>query len=126
MTANPTTANAGADQTGAATCGLTSTTLAGNTPAVGTGTWTIISGAGGTVVTPNNPTSVFNGVAGTAYTLRWTVANAPCPASSDDVNITFNQAPTTANAGADQAGAATCGLTSTTLAGNTPAVGTGT
>jgi len=36
----------------------------------------------------------LTGVAGTAYTLRWTISNPPCPASTDDVNITFNQNPT--------------------------------
>ena len=66
----PTVANAGPDQTGAATCGLTTVTLAANTPAVGTGAWTITSGAGGTVTTPTSPTSTFTGVAGTAYVLE--------------------------------------------------------
>jgi hypothetical protein len=122
---NPTTANAGADQTGAATCGLTSVTLAGNTPTVGTGAWSIISGTGGSVTTPSSATSAFTGTAGSTYTLRWTISNNPCTASTDDVVITFNQNPTTANAGADQTGAATCGLTSVTLAGNTATVGTG-
>ncbi len=123
---NPTVAAAGADQTGAGTCGTTSTTLAANTPTVGTGTWTIVAGVGGTIVTPGSPTSVFNGVAGNTYTVRWTVTNAPCPASFDEVDITFNLNPTVASAGADQTGAATCGTTSTTLAANTPTVGTGT
>ncbi|WP_165585925.1 hypothetical protein, partial [Pedobacter nototheniae] len=45
----PTVSNAGADQTGLATCGLTSVTLAANTPTSGTGIWSIFSGAGGTV-----------------------------------------------------------------------------
>jgi len=31
------------------------------------------------------------GCSRTAYTLRWTISNPPCPASTDDVNITFNQ-----------------------------------
>ncbi len=123
---NPTVAAAGADQTGAGTCGTTSTTLAANTPTVGTGTWTIVAGVGGTIVTPGSPTSVFNGVAGNTYTLRWTITNSPCPASFDEVDITFNQNPTVAAAGADQTGAGTCGTTSTTLAANTPTVGTGT
>jgi gliding motility-associated-like protein len=121
----PTVANAGPDQTGASMCGLTSTTLAANTPVIGTGAWTITAGTGGTVTTPTSPTSTFTGTAGNAYTLRWTITNAPCTASTDDVNITFNQAPTVANAGADQTGAAMCGLTTTTLAANTPAIGTG-
>ena len=48
-----------------------------------------------------------------------------CTASTDDVVITFNQAPTTSHAGADQTGAATCGLTTVTLAANAPSIGTG-
>ena len=106
-------------------CGLTLTTLAGNTPAIGTGTWSIIGGIGGTVTAPSSPTSTFTGTAGTAYVLRWTISNSPCTASTDDVNIIFNQAPTVANAGPDQTGALMCGLTTATLAANTPAVGTG-
>src|SRR5678809_389402 len=122
---HPTAANAGPDQISAATCGLTSVTLAANAPTVGTGLWTIVSGAGGTITTPTSPISTFTGVAGTTYTLRWTISNAPCTASSDDVVITFNQNPTAANAGPDQISAATCGLTSVTLAANAPTVGTG-
>jgi gliding motility-associated-like protein len=122
---NPSIANAGLDQTGASMCGLTSTTLTANTPLVGTGTWTIQGGAGGNILSPNSPTSTFTGTAGTAYVLRWTVSNPPCPDSFEDVNITFHQNPTTANAGPDQTGASTCGLTTVTLAANNPAVGTG-
>src|SRR5207237_2230860 len=69
--------------------------------------------------------STFSGVAGTSYTLRWTISNAPCPASTDDVAITFGQNPTVANAGPDQTGAAMCGVTTTTLAGNTAVIGSG-
>ena len=125
ITTAPTTANAGPDQNGAATCGLTSVTLAANTPTVGTGAWSIISGTGGTVTTPGSTTSTFTGTAGTTYTLRWTISNSPCTASTDDVVISFNQNPTTANAGPDQSGATTCGSTTVTLAANTPTVGTG-
>jgi gliding motility-associated-like protein len=121
----PSVANAGPDQTGASTCGLTTVTLAANTPTTGTGTWSIISGTGGTVTSPSSPASTFSGTAGTAYVLRWTVSNAPCTASTDDVNITFNRIPTTANAGPDQTGPSTCGLTTVTLAANTPATGSG-
>ncbi|MCF8342386.1 MAG: InlB B-repeat-containing protein, partial [Chitinophagaceae bacterium] len=122
---NPTTATAGVDQTGAATCGLTTVTLAGNTPTVGTGAWSIVSGTGGTITTASSPISTFTGTAGSTYTLRWTISNSPCTASTDDVVITFNRNPTTANAGVDQTGAATRGLTTVTLAGNSPTVGTG-
>ncbi|MFZ4707611.1 MAG: T9SS type A sorting domain-containing protein, partial [Bacteroidales bacterium] len=119
----PTTAAAGPDQTGSSTCGLTQVTLAANAPSVGTGAWSIISGSGGTVTTPSSPTSTFTGTAGSTYTLRWTISNSPCTASTDDVVVTFNQEPTTANAGTDNV--STCGLTTITLAANTPTVGTG-
>jgi len=85
----PTTANAGLDQTGAATCGFTTVTLAANAPTVGTGAWTILTGTGGTVNNLTSPTSTFTGTAGTAYTLRWTIS-ADCAVSTNDVNITFN------------------------------------
>jgi len=87
----PTTSNAGSDQTSSATCGLTSVTLAGNTPTIGIGVWSIISGTGGAVTTPASATSTFAGTAGSTYTLRWTISNNPCIASMDDVVITFNQ-----------------------------------
>jgi len=72
-----------------------------------------------------SPVSTFSGNAGTTYTLRWTIDNSPCAASTDDVNITFNQDPTTADAGLDQTGIGMCGLTITTLTANTPVIGTG-
>jgi predicted outer membrane repeat protein len=122
---SPTTANAGSDQTGAATCGLTQVTLAANSPSVGTGAWSVVNGTGGSFGNASSPTSTFTGTAGSTYTLRWTISNSPCTASIDDVVITFNRNPTTANAGSDQTGAATCGLTQVTLAGNTATVGTG-
>src|SRR5690606_7760234 len=42
--------NAGPDQTGSGMCGITSTTLAANTPTEGTGSWSIVSGTGGNIV----------------------------------------------------------------------------
>jgi hypothetical protein len=88
VSATPTTANAGADQTGTATCGLTTITLAGNAPSSGTGAWTIVSGTGGTVTTPSSGTSTFTGTAGNSYTLRWTISTG-CSSSTDDVIITL-------------------------------------
>src|SRR5207247_8064647 len=55
------------------------------------------------------------------YVLRWTISNGVCPSSSDDVQVTYDSAPTVATAGIDQE---ICGLAAT-LAGNTPAVGAG-
>ena len=118
LDANPLpAAAAGSDQT---LCS-TSATLAGNTPTTGIGTWTIVSGAGGSFVNANSPTTVFNGVSGTTYNLRWTISNGVCASTNDDVQITFNTPPTVATAGLDQ----TLCSTSATLAGNTPTTGTG-
>ncbi|MBX9850490.1 MAG: CotH kinase family protein, partial [Cytophagaceae bacterium] len=115
-TAAPTSALAGPDQS---ICGTTAT-LAGNTPATGTGLWTVVSGAA-TITTPASPTSGITALGAGANTLRWTISNSPCAASTDDVIITGYTAPTFSNAGADQN---VCAAT-TTLAGNTPATGTG-
>ncbi|MDP2335268.1 MAG: SdrD B-like domain-containing protein [Bacteroidota bacterium] len=114
----PTTANAGADQTGAATCGLTTTTLAGNNPSVGTGAWTITSGTGGTFTNSALYNTTFTGTVGTAYTLRWTISNAPCPASTDEVLVTFNQKPIlTGTTPASRCGTGTVTLGATASAG---------
>lgn len=87
----PTTANAGSNQTLAACA--TTTTLAGNTPAAGTGAWSVVSGTA-TVTTPSSPTSGVTGLAlGTTATLRWTITNGSCPASTSDVTITTSNGP---------------------------------
>src|SRR5690606_24810261 len=117
---NPTTALAGGDQTAC----TTSVTLAGNTPVIGAGQWSIVSGAGGSFVATTSPTSVFNGIPGTTYTLRWTTTSPMgiCAVSTSDVVIQLDAAPTAALAGSDQD---LCNTTSTTLAGNEPVIGTG-
>jgi len=94
VVAPPTTANAGADQS--SFC-ATSTTLAGNAPASGTGTWTCITNCGGvTITTPGSPTSTVTGLTvGVATTFRWTIANSPCASSTDDVIITPKPTTTT-------------------------------
>jgi hypothetical protein len=124
---NPTTANAGEDLTGALRCGITTVRLDGNSPSVGTGTWSFISGTDslGSFSDASNNRSNFTGTGGSNYTLRWTVSNSPCPSSTNDVIVTFNEIPSTSDAGPDQTGASTCGLTTVSLAGNSPKKGTG-
>ncbi|MFN7014074.1 MAG: GEVED domain-containing protein, partial [Bacteroidia bacterium] len=79
-----TIAAAGTDQS--LTCGTT-TTLAGNTPAYGTGTWTVVSGTA-TITSPNSPTSTVTGlILGSSATLRWTIDNGRCGSTFDDVTI---------------------------------------
>ncbi len=90
----PTTANAGPDQPGI--CGVTTTTLAASPipppSIIGTGLWSVVSGLGGTVITPSSQTSSFIGQNGRSYTLRWTVSNGTCK-STDDVVVNFTIKP---------------------------------
>ncbi|MCX6223378.1 MAG: MBG domain-containing protein, partial [Bacteroidia bacterium] len=118
----PTVANAGPDQTDIATCGSTTVTLAANTALVGTGAWSVVTGTGGSFVNAADPGTNFSGTAGTAYTLRWTISNSPCTPSTDDVLVTFNRNPSTADAGPDQT---LCNTSTFTMAAIAPTVGTG-
>ncbi len=117
---SPSTANAGPDQDVCVDPGTA--TLAGNNPAVGTGLWTVISG-GGSVTTPTAFNSGVTGLTVGANTFRWTISNAPCADSFDEITINVDAAPTAANAGEDQE---LCLTTTATLEGNDPVVGTGT
>ena len=99
--------------------------MAANTPSVGTGAWSFISGpVTATISTPASPTSNISGMttAG-SYVFRWTISNNPCTASTSDVTITSNPLPTTANAGSNQTICTTGG--SATMVANTPGIGTG-
>ena len=91
--ANPSPANAGPDQS---LCASLTATLAANTPVTGTGTWSMVSGPGTAIFgNVNDPlTTVTVSLYGT-YILRWTTTSGLCPASTDDVSITFNQKPVT-------------------------------
>ncbi|MBT8195164.1 MAG: hypothetical protein KJO64_01955, partial [Bacteroidia bacterium] len=107
--------DAGTDQN---LCNITTTTLAGNTPAAGeTGTWSTVSGFG-SASAPNNPSSGVTGLSiGSSTTFRWTITTqyGVCPDSTEDVVINVDSTTTIANAGADQA---LCNATTTTLTGN--------
>ena len=85
----PTAPNAGPDQS---LCGYSGTTLAANNPAPYTGLWSVSTGTGGSVLSPTQYNSVFNGISGNSYTLKWTISNGGCTAS-DLVDIAFPVAP---------------------------------
>jgi hypothetical protein len=119
----PTVADAGTDQT---ICSSSSATLSANTPSVGSGAWSVVSGPSTSTSqfsSTSDPAATFTpaGGAGT-YTLRWTISNSPCPSRTDDVVITVNAPPATANAGGDQA---ICDYQTATLAANSASPGTG-
>ncbi len=95
-----TEANAGADQD---VCGTNAVLIANGPEAVGeTGSWSIISGAGGTIDSPTDIPTEFSGISGTIYTLRWTIQDGVAEDSFDDVTITFFDNPTVAAAGPDK------------------------
>ncbi|MCE3296639.1 MAG: family serine peptidase [Crocinitomicaceae bacterium] len=81
-------------------CSLTATLGATAVTLPARGTWTVVSGTGGSFTDANNPTTTFSGTAGTTYTLRWTVGypGSNCSVNTADVSITLN-APPTASAG---------------------------
>ena len=61
--------------------------MAANTPAVGTGAWSIMSGSA-TITDPSSPTTTVTGIAaGSAVTLRWIISNGVCAPSTDDVTV---------------------------------------
>ena len=97
----PSDAHAGDDK---AVCG-SETTLEGNVPAVGLGTWTVVSGPNGCagdacgiiILDPSSPSSSVK-LAGTpviygSYIFRWSIASGGnnCFQKSDDVTIRFEE-----------------------------------
>ena len=82
---SPGTAIAGPDQM---VCAVTSATLAGNAPAIGQGTWSVVAGAGD-FSDVHDPNATVSSLSTTEInTLRWTFpANGTCSGSFDDVNI---------------------------------------
>ena len=90
--------------------------LAGNAPKSGEGSWSVVSGNGGKLVSPFDPGSPFIGLPGESYVLRWTIRTA-CGLTQDDVLITFKKPctpkPSKAFAGEDQMDIDTCILAAT-------------
>jgi gliding motility-associated-like protein/uncharacterized repeat protein (TIGR01451 family) len=116
--ANPTTAVAGNNQT---QCNNATFTMAANTPIVGTGVWSIVSGNATIASATQANTSVTGVTAGTSVTLKWTITNGNCNASSANVTITNLVNPNTANAGNNQTN---CNNGNFNIVGNTPVAGT--
>ena len=107
-------------------CGtLTSNPLGGNVPAIGTGTWTQVSGPGTTSFSAvNSGSSTATATAYGTYVYQWTIANGTCPTSSAQVTVIYSATPTTATIAVPSLDY--CGtLTSGSLGGNTPIDGTG-
>ncbi|MBS0028708.1 gliding motility-associated C-terminal domain-containing protein [Chitinophaga sp. 22321] len=96
----PSAASAGDDQ---ALCNASTTTLTGNIPVNGTGTWTTISSPASPVfANANLGTTGIQGLQPGVYQLKWTISSGACASTADTMQITVNALPTTANAGPDQ------------------------
>src|SRR4029078_12520394 len=96
---SPTVADANSDQS---LCNVSVTSLSGNSPTVGTGSWRVVSGTAVITDSTDPNTGITGLVVGTSVTLRWTISNASCPFSSDEVVINVDKLPTLAAAGTDQ------------------------
>ncbi|MCF6237845.1 MAG: hypothetical protein L3J79_03375, partial [Candidatus Marinimicrobia bacterium] len=99
----PTPANAGTFQI--LDCQVTTTDLVGNTPDVGQGTWSQVSGP--TLVTLSdihNPTITISNLANGFYTFQWTISGgSQCDPESDRVTVLVsNIVPTPVSAGPPQ------------------------
>jgi gliding motility-associated-like protein len=79
----PSTADAGADQI---ICGGTSAPLTGNIPTIGTGKWTLVSGAG-TIASATSPNTTVTALGLGNNVFRWSISNAPCSDAFDEVTI---------------------------------------
>jgi len=86
----PTVANAGIDQS---LCDAGSIALGANVPVVGTGTWTIILGAG-VVGDIKDPGATVSNLSIDENVLVWTISNGVCASSIDTVLIDDNELPT--------------------------------
>jgi hypothetical protein len=86
VASSPTTAAAGPD---ISQCTSTTFTMAANTATVGTGSWSVVSGDA-SITSASSPTTTVTLNSGSTATLTWTITNAPCDPSSDNVIITYN------------------------------------
>ena len=120
----PTVANAGPDQSECSNT-LKVFQLAANTPAVGTGKWSIEDGPAGTFSDVNDPNATFTPSTEGVFLLKWQIINGDCvgaTASTDYVKIFMSYPPSTSNAGTDQV--ISCS-NSATLTATTPTIGFG-
>lgn len=114
----PSLSRAGTYQTLA--CNVVSTSLAGNVPATGTGSWSQVGGPNtATIANPALNTSGISGLANGKYIFKWIVsAGSACPASEDTVSVVVaSTTPTAANAGPDRT---VCNGSPVTLSANSP------
>jgi gliding motility-associated-like protein len=117
----PEPADAGTDR---GVCDSAGIFLYGNpVSAGGSGLWSVLSG-GSVITDPGSPQTRVNGLTYGINQFRWEITSqyGICSSSSDIVNITRDEAPDPAYAGADQS---LCNATSLPLGANPASIGTG-
>ncbi len=97
ITKNPSIATVGVDNI---ICASNYPDLGGNSPTIGTGLWTKITG-GGVISNPTSPTTGITNLSVGDNTFRWTITNGICLATYDEITITREETPSIANAGVD-------------------------
>jgi len=116
---NPTVANAGQDINN---CLFSPFSLNANTPILGTGNWTQISGPNtANILNTNSYTSNIIGVIPGNYSFVWKISNGFCNSSFDTVNVVVSDIHIMAVAGIDQEH---CNSNTINLKGNNPIMGT--
>ena len=82
---------AGSDQIKFSNSNIDTILLSGNSPGSGNvGSWRIVSGAGGIIVSPNDSITKFIGVLSENYILEWTISG-PCGVSKDSVFLYYRR-----------------------------------
>lgn len=76
--------------------------VTGNTPQIGTPLWTKIAGAA-TLATPSQPSTLLTGLVPGVKILRYSITNAPCPSSFQEITLNATNSLPTADAGLDMA-----------------------
>ncbi|MBK6522568.1 MAG: hypothetical protein IPG08_09620 [Sphingobacteriaceae bacterium] len=115
----PTPSSVSADQT--VCISSANATISANTPAIGTGSWSVAGGSG-TVSLPTNTISPVTGLAVGMNSFAWVISNGVCPPSSATVNIQVDDVPSIPVAGVDQT---ICINSTTSLNATNPAIGNG-
>lgn len=117
----PTVSAANVDQNFCTSTGSLSIALAGNTPDVGTGTWTQVSGpTTSAIVNPNSGVTAVNNLEKGVYFYKWAIAGGACGTSNDEVRISVG-IPSVAGSNQEL-----CNSNTVTLAGNDASPATGT
>lgn len=121
LSAAPTTAVAGPDQSLCEVTAATFTTLAANTVTSGIGTWSIVSGPSNpTFANPADPVTKISNLKAGEYLLRWSVAgSSDCPVSTSDMHVWVVE-----KAKVKLATQSLCNATSVQLSGNDGSNGT--